>query len=35
MASAPQQIVQNELNKKVDAEAKIKALEEQLKILKG
>ncbi len=35
MAGAPQQIVQNELNKKAAAEAKIKALEEQLKILKG
>jgi valyl-tRNA synthetase len=35
MAGAPLQVVQNELNKKVDSESKIKALEEQLKVLKG
>jgi valyl-tRNA synthetase len=34
VSGAPQQVVQNEMNKKADAEAKIKALEEQLKILK-
>lgn len=31
--SAPQQVVQNELNKKADAEAKIKALEERIALL--
>lgn len=35
MAGAPSQVVQNELNKKNDAESKIKAIEEQIKILKG
>jgi valyl-tRNA synthetase len=33
MAGAPPQVVQNELKKKDDSESKIKALEEQLKIL--
>lgn len=32
--SAPQQVVQNELNKKADAEGKIKALEERIALLK-
>ncbi|HEY4788757.1 MAG TPA: valine--tRNA ligase [Bacteroidales bacterium] len=34
VSSAPQQVVQNEMNKKADAEAKIKAMEERLKELK-
>jgi valyl-tRNA synthetase len=34
VSSAPQQVVQNEMNKKEDAEAKIKAMEERLKELK-
>ncbi|HEX3010115.1 MAG TPA: hypothetical protein VHO90_21115, partial [Bacteroidales bacterium] len=35
MAGAPQQVVQNELNKKADTEATIKALEERIQSLKG
>lgn len=35
VSSAPAQVVQNEMNKKADAEAKIKAMEEQLKELKA
>jgi valyl-tRNA synthetase len=35
VSGAPPQVVQNEMNKKADAEAKIKALEERLKGLKG
>ena len=34
VSSAPPQVVQNEMNKKADAEAKIKAMEERLKGLK-
>lgn len=35
MAGAPQQVVQNELNKKADTETTIKALEERIQSLKG
>jgi valyl-tRNA synthetase len=35
VSGAPQQVVQNEMNKKADAEAKIKAFEEQLSVLKN
>jgi valyl-tRNA synthetase len=35
VSSAPQQVIQNEMNKKTDAEAKIKAMEETLKALKS
>jgi valyl-tRNA synthetase len=35
VSGAPQNVVQNEMNKKADAETKIKALEDQLKSLKG
>lgn len=35
MAGAPQQVVQNELNKKADTEATIKALEERIQSFKG
>jgi len=34
ISSAPQQVIQNEMNKKADADAKIKAIEERLKGLK-